>query len=66
MDRQLESKQIQNDLTRTPNIWIREILKSHFKKFYSKDFLEKYNVDQSLGSSKINERFFEFIIEKTR
>ena len=65
MNRHFKSKQIQIELTRSHNSWIREILKSHFKQFYSKDFLAKYNVNQSLGSSKIDERFFEVIIDKT-
>ena len=66
MNRDFESEQIQNDLTRSHNSWIREVLKSHFEYFYSSDFLSKYNVNKSLGSSKIDERFFEVIIDKTR
>ena len=53
-------------LTRSQNIWIREILKENINYFYTQDFLTKYNTNQRLGSANINDNFFRTIIDRTR
>ena len=54
------------ELTNSQNFWIKKILKSKFDVFYPKEFLHNYNPGRRFGNAKINDRFLETMIDKTR